>query len=325
MSQELTVLGISAAITAGIQLSGFAVAYALQTETFYDILGGINFLTIGIYSAIDGTSGEIPFFSDVRKSTCTFLFCLSRFWLLAFLAWRAHERSGDGRFDEIKTNFSSFLKAWIFQGVWVFCISLPVIFVNGSDNIAKEDAGSMKIWEYVMIVCFGLCLLIEVTGDIQKAVWVKRGRVGSFCTVGVWKLSRHPNYFGEIFQWWFVFIFAFGSSTGFNDIQWWTSIWSPIMTMLILLVVPATGVYNANGKNLKRYYDKVPVEYAEYRKKTSILIPVPCGLYQYVPLALKRTIFFDFEMYEYKPEQADGENVIMSDNNNGNNEDETKK
>lgn len=39
MSQELTVLGISAAITAGIQLSGFAVAYALQTETFYDILG----------------------------------------------------------------------------------------------------------------------------------------------------------------------------------------------------------------------------------------------------------------------------------------------
>ncbi len=39
MSQELTVLGISAAITAGIQLSGFVVAYSLQTETFYDILG----------------------------------------------------------------------------------------------------------------------------------------------------------------------------------------------------------------------------------------------------------------------------------------------
>jgi hypothetical protein len=39
VSQELMVLGISAAITLGIQLSGFAVAYWLQTEKFYDILG----------------------------------------------------------------------------------------------------------------------------------------------------------------------------------------------------------------------------------------------------------------------------------------------
>lgn len=304
VSQELMVLGISAAITLGIQLSGFAVAYWLQTEKFYDILGGVNFITIGIYAAIDGQDPDVSFFapSNIRKSTFTFLFVISRLWLLLFLAWRAHERSGDARFDEVKDKFGMFLVFWMAQAVWVFCISLPAIFVNGSDNIdVGEGNGGMSIFEWVMIVCFGLSVLIEITADIQKAKWVKNGRIGKFCTVGVWKYSRHPNYFGEIFQWWFAFLFAFGSATGFKDVQWWISILSPLFTMRILLLTPATGVYNANGKNLKRYYDAVPLEYAAYRKKTSILIPLPFGLYEYVPMFLKRTIFLDFEIYEYAP------------------------
>lgn len=74
------------------------------------------------------------------------------------------------------------------------------------------------------------------------------------------------------------------------------------MTMHILLNVPTTGVANANGKNLKRYYDKNPNEYADYRKKTSILIPLPFGLYEYVPMFLKRTLFLDFARYEYNPQ-----------------------
>jgi hypothetical protein len=110
MSQELTVLGISAAITAGIQLSGFIVAYTLQTEVFYDVLGGINFLTLGIYSAIDGLDPDDSFFTNPRKASCTFIFLISRAWLLLFLAWRAHERKGDSRFDEVKSSF-----VWFFS------------------------------------------------------------------------------------------------------------------------------------------------------------------------------------------------------------------
>ena len=70
--------------------------------------------------------------------------------------------------------------------------------------------------------------------------------------------------------------------------------------MQILLNTPATGVYNANGKNLKRYYDSYPEEYALYRKKTSILFPLPCGIYASVPMFLKRTLFLDLKKYEYK-------------------------
>lgn len=69
--------------------------------------------------------------------------------------------------------------------------------------------------------------------------------------------------------------------------------------MHILLNMEPTGLCNAEGKSLKRYYDECPERYAEYRESTSILIPM-FG-YKYVPMFLKRTILFDFQKYEYKP------------------------
>jgi steroid 5-alpha reductase family enzyme len=141
----------------------------------------------------------------------------------------------------------------------VFIISLPVIFVNGSDNVDANSSSGLSVLEYVMIIGFGFGVIFEIIADVQKSVWVKKGREGGFCTVGVWKYSRHPNYFGEIFQWWCVWLFGYGSSAGVTDIQWWVGILSPLFTMQILLNTGGTGVANANGKNLKRYYDRFPL------------------------------------------------------------------
>jgi len=298
MQLEAQILAISAAITAGIQLGGFFVAYALKTEVFFDILGGLNFLVLGVYSAIDGQSPEYAWGSDPRKVSCTVIFSCSRLWLLIFLAWRAHDRGGDSRFDDVKGSFILFLFYWIFQAVWVFTISLPVIFVNASDLPAETS-----IFDYISIVGFGIGVILQVAADIQKSTWVKAGRKGSFCQVGVWKYSRHPNYFGEILQWWSAWGFSYGSGSGAGDVQWWFGILSPLITMKILLFTSGTGVANANGKGLKRYYDKCPIEYSEYRKSTSILIPM-VG-YKYIPMILKRTIFLDLKHFEYEPEVSD--------------------
>lgn len=291
VSQELSILGISAAITGGIQLTGFLLAYALQTEKFYDILGGINFLSLAIYSAADAESWS----DNPRKVACTIVFLCSRSWLLLFLAWRAHERNGDSRFDNVKDKFLMFFFFWFVQAMWVFAISLPMIFVNSSDEV-YDGFSTMDV---VTIVLFALAVVLEIIADVQKALWVKNGRRGTFCTVGVWNYSRHPNYFGEILQWWMCWLFAFGSGSGLDDAQWWCSILSPILTMQILLNTGGTGVANANGINLKRYYDKCPEQYAKYRENTSILIPF-IG-YKYVPMFLKRSIFFDWKRYEYPP------------------------
>jgi steroid 5-alpha reductase family enzyme len=297
MSPETEILAISAAITAGIQFLGFLVAYKLQTEKFYDILGGFNFLVLGIYSAIDGEYPGGAWYENTRKVCATIIFSLSRAWLLLFLAWRAHERGGDARFDEVKDKFGMFLLYWFVQAIWVFCISLPIIFINSSDKAFD----GLSTLDYICIVAFAFAVVFEIVSDVQKALWVKAGREGGFCQVGVWKYSRHPNYFAEMLQWWAAWGLAFGSGSGWGDAQWWVSILSPVITMNILLNTAGTGVANANGKNLKRYYDHYP-DYARYRKETSILIPM-IG-YKYVPMFLKRTIFFDFARYEYRPEEA---------------------
>lgn len=197
-----------------------------------------------------------------------------------------------------RETFFVFLFYWIFQAVWVFSISLPLFLVNSSDHSA-----AFSVFDYITIIGFGIGVVLEVSADIQKTLWVKAGRQGNFCQVGVWKYSRHPNYFGEILQWWSAWGFSYRSGSGFGDVQFWIGILSPLITMQILLFTSGTGVANANGKGLKRYYIACPEEYTDYRKKTSILIPM-IG-YKYVPLFLKRTVFLDLKSYEYTPEEVD--------------------
>ena len=100
-------------ITSCIQIGGWAVAYALRTEKFYDILGGLNFLAVAAFSAATAAGWE----ADARKVAATVIFCCSRSWLLVFLAWRAHERGGDARFDGVKDKPGLFLVFWVMQ-VW---------------------------------------------------------------------------------------------------------------------------------------------------------------------------------------------------------------
>jgi len=288
----LEILGICAGITAAIQLSGFAVAYALCTETFYDILGGINFLALGAYAAL---ASEQSMMSEKQIFNLV-VFSSSRLWLLLFLAWRAHERGGDSRFDNVKDKFGLFLVFWIAQGMWVFLISLPTMLVLSSSSSEDE----LSLLDIISIVSFAMGVLLEVVADIQKALWVKQGRPGTFCQVGLWKYSRHPNYFAEMLQWWSSWALAYGSCNDSNNLIFWLcSSVSPLFTMHILVNLEATGLTNANGMNLKRYYDKCPEEYAKYRESTSILVPM-VG-YQYIPLSLKRTLLLDLERYEYPP------------------------
>ncbi|CAK0869814.1 unnamed protein product [Prorocentrum cordatum] len=293
MSYSL-VFGASTAVTAFIQLSGFAAAFALQTEVFYDILGGANFLALAAVSASAASAPGRPWGGCARKVVVTVLFVLSRLWLLIFLAWRAHERGGDSRFDGVKDKFGKFLTFWVVQGVWVMLISMPVLFVNASPVTAELGA-----LDGVLLAGFACGAISEIAGA-RQAAWVKAGRLGGFCRGGLWSFSRHPNYFGEILQWWCAWAFAFSSGTGTDDWLWWACSVSPLFTMHILLNLPPTGICNAEGKNLARYYQNWPDEYAKYRENTSILIPM-IG-YRFIPLALKRMFFFEFSKYEYRPD-----------------------
>ncbi|KAL9191335.1 hypothetical protein ACHAXT_001041 [Thalassiosira profunda] len=319
MGTQALVYGTAVGATFGMQILGFAAAWVLKTETFYDIFGGCNYLLLALLSAILGAGGEgaLPWTDDPRKILTTVLFACSRGWLLLFLAWRAHERKGDSRFDEVLGKNGNpaqplnFFVFWFVQALWVLLISMPMLFVNSS-SVRKPD---FSTYDIVWSVLFGSGVLTEIVADIQKAWWVKKGRKGVFCEVGLWKYSRHPNYWGEIFQWWCLFAFSYSSSEnalgGYADPLWWLGIVSPLFTMQILLNMGPTGISNAEGKNLKRYYDKCPERYAKYRENTSILIPM-IG-YRFVPQFLKKLLFFEWDKYAYKPSGESAEDSAKKD------------
>ena len=175
MSQPEVLAGC-AAITAIIQLSGFAAAFALQTETFYDILGGVNFIVIAGYSALTFQNEDHPWASDSRKLISTIIFCCSRGWLLVFLAWRAHDRKGDARFDGVKDKFGQFLVFWVVQGIWVMCISLPLILINSS-HVWKPDPTQGDL---IAITGFALGVLLEVRSQSyhNQISWLVLGGAG---------------------------------------------------------------------------------------------------------------------------------------------------
>ena len=180
------------------------------------------------------------------------------------------------------------------QAVWVYLISLPLLAVKSMDDVilalesSTSQPGTLSTVDKLALGGMTVGILIEIISDVQKAIWVDKGRPGGFCTVGLWSYSRHPNYAGEMMQWWSAWIVAYGAavstsaklpglppslssvdgsanSSSINEFlmsllqnpwTWWLiSILSPLFTMHILLNVPGTGIAHAEGKNLKRYYE----------------------------------------------------------------------
>jgi steroid 5-alpha reductase family enzyme len=283
--------------TFGFQFFGFLLAYAMQTETFYDIVGSGNFLLIGVWTFFSSSSPHATV-----SIVATVLFLGSRSWLLIFLGWRAHERKGDSRFDGVKDKAGMFLLFWMVQAIWVYLISLPTIYINSIFTIndrVSSSSQSLSVYNTVILVLFAGAIAIEIMADIQKAVWVRQGREGGFCTVGVWNYSRHPNYFGEILQWCCSFLLILPILLEHPSFYGWSCILSPIFTCLILLYAGGTGLTNAEGKGLKRYYENQNIidNYKAYRANTSILVPM-VG-YASLPTWIKRTLLFEWKRYEY--------------------------
>eukprot|EP00529_Nitzschia_sp_RCC80_P031102 CAMPEP_0113520356 /NCGR_PEP_ID=MMETSP0014_2-20120614/44028_1 /TAXON_ID=2857 /ORGANISM="Nitzschia sp." /LENGTH=368 /DNA_ID=CAMNT_0000418173 /DNA_START=23 /DNA_END=1129 /DNA_ORIENTATION=+ /assembly_acc=CAM_ASM_000159 len=325
--------------TLGIQWTGWIVAFLLQTETFYDVLGGLNFLCLALGV---GPGGSPTTSSSTRCTLLTALFVVSRSWLLIFLAWRAHARKGDSRFDGVKDNFVLFGVYWTVQAFWVYLISLPLLAVKSMDGVvvalasSSSQTATLSTVDKLALTGMAVGISIEIVSDVQKAIWVDKGRPGGFCTVGLWSYSRHPNYAGEMLQWWSAWAVAYGAvvstsaklptlSSSLSSVDgtdngsisefltsllqnpwtWWLiSILSPLFTMHILLNVPGTGIAHAEGKNLKRYYESTCGDaYKIYRESTSPLVPM-VG-YKFLPMWFKRTFLFEWTKYEYRPKKSD--------------------
>ncbi|XP_002735048.2 uncharacterized protein LOC100366964, partial [Saccoglossus kowalevskii] len=213
----------------------------------------------------------------VRQLVVTVFVCLWGIRLSAYLLYRMIKIGEAQRCLNKWNNLCTFLGFWTFQAIWVYVVSLSVIFINSPRSDTNEH---FSVTDYMGSVCFGIGLLLEAAADHQKFTFRRlEENDGKWCDTGLWNLSRHPNYFGEILVWWGIFIMSTNVLQGAQ----WTAVLSPIFVTFMLLFLSGIPLLEKNADARYGRQDS----YIQYKARTSPLVPLPTGIYSKLPHSLK--------------------------------------
>ena len=274
IEHENNLILISLLITVCMQLCFFAIAYTLKIDKVTDFAGTSNFIVLAAFTLWLGNDFSTP------KLLATLMVCLWGFRLGGYLFYRILIWGEDHRFDKMREVFWSFLGFWIYQMLWVFLLSLPVTYLNGMTGDFELTSLS-----YIGITMFGIGFTIESMADYTKFKHKLYGE--KWCRTGMWAISRHPNYFGNIFLWSGIYVYCYS-----HGVALWTII-GLIWIILLLLFVSGMNFLEASA-NSKYGSDS---DYKKYKSETSILIPIPNSIYSKIPESIRRTFLLDFKMY----------------------------
>ena len=180
-----------------------------------------------------------------------------------FLVGRIHRQGKDGRFDTIKTDPFRFLNAWMMQAMWAFLCLLPVAIRLDADTAAGF---SVLFWTGLVVWVIGFS--IEVISDEQKRQFRERHPDGNaFIQSGLWSISRHPNYVGEIMLWAGITLMAVPVVSGWL----WIVLITPLFVYSLLRFV--SGVPLLEARSDAKWSGQE--DYEAYKKRTPILFPLP--------------------------------------------------
>ncbi|KAG5041810.1 hypothetical protein JHK85_014286 [Glycine max] len=216
-------LAFTALVTIAYQFLFFVVTALLKFDKVTDFAGSTNFIIIAALTLV--IKGSWYF----RQIILTLFVGIWGIRLGLFLLFRILQWGEDRRFDEMHSNLGRLAIFWIFQAVWVWAVSLPVTVVNASDRNPFLQVVDIVGW-----ILWAVGFIVEGTADQQKLHFKRSSENrGKWCNVGLWKYSRHPNYFGEILLWWGIFV----ASTPVLKGAEWLVIIGPIFLTLLLLFV----------------------------------------------------------------------------------------
>jgi steroid 5-alpha reductase family enzyme len=260
-SKGYPVLLICAFIAFAIQWLAFIPAYIFQTEHYYDLTGSSTYVLIVLLALYLSAGSEAGL--DSRAILLTVLVVIWAARLGPFLFRRVKQAGKDGRFDQIKVSIPRFLLTWTLQGLWVFVTLVAALTAITSQH--REPLGIIAILG-TLIWLLGFAL--EVVADAQKSAFNKHPEnSGKFINMGLWRWSRHPNYFGEIVLWCGVALIALPVFQAWQ----WLSLISPIFVFLLLTRV--SGVPLLEKRADAKWGGNV--NYESYKRDTSALMPLP--------------------------------------------------
>lgn len=184
--------------------------------------------------------------------------------LSTYIAVRNHGHTEDFRYQEIRANnepgfrYKSFYIVFVFQAFLAWLICLPLLAaISGQTAIGILDYAGIALWSTGMF--------FESVGDWQLARFrAKPENTGKVLSTGLWRYSRHPNYFGNFLIWWGFYLVALSAG------GWWVII-SPLLMTLLLLKVSGVAL-------LEKNISKRRPEYLRYIESTNAFFPGPSRL-----------------------------------------------
>ncbi len=249
-------------IALAVNWLAFIPSAIAKTDRFYDSIGAVTYLTVTAFAlwAANAAYGSL----DTRSLVIAAMIAIWCIRLGSFLYIRIHAAGGaDSRFEKIKINPPRFLVAWTLQALWVtLTASAALVAITASQ---REPIG-LFFWIGAAVWVLGITW--ETVADNQKKAFkADPANLGKFINVGLWRWSRHPNYFGEITLWTGILIMAIPVLSGLA----WLVVISPIFVTLLLTKI--SGVNLQDGQAKKRWGDDP--DYQAYRANTPVLIPRP--------------------------------------------------
>jgi steroid 5-alpha reductase family enzyme len=223
--------------------------------SFVDSLWSLFFLVAATVFVLNveslSTKGQLVFFLVAVWALRLSIYITARNWGQAedyrYKAIRAKNEPG--------FKFKSLYIVFLLQGLLAWLIAMPLLpAISGQAPLGIVDLIAVAVWT--------IGFVFESVGDYQLSRFKARvDQEGCVLDTGLWRYTRHPNYFGDFCVWWSFFLFAVSAG------GWWT-IASPILMSILLLKVSGVAMLEAT-------IQKRRPEYAEYIRRTNAFFPGP--------------------------------------------------
>ncbi len=238
---------------AGLMLVAWLVSLAKNDVSIVDTLWSILFLVI---------AAGYAWLADASGPRVVLVLALVSAWALrlsVFIAVRNHGQPEDHRYQRIRRNnepgfrFKSVYIVFGLQGLLAWLIAMPLAAaLSGSAPLGWLDLAGVVLWLTGMF--------FECVGDAQLARFKRDpASSGQVMDRGLWRYTRHPNYFGEFMLWWGYYLLAVAAG------GWWTLV-SPLLMSFLLLKVSGVALLE------KDIGERRPA-YADYARRTNAFIP----------------------------------------------------
>ncbi|MBI2167953.1 MAG: DUF1295 domain-containing protein [Actinobacteria bacterium] len=248
---------VSAGMILAVMLAAWRIGIRLGRADVVDVAWGLGFVAVAwiVRASADG--------SPARQDL---LVALTTIWgvrLAAYLAWRMRRTPEDRRYAAMRRRLGdrfdqvSLVSVFLFQGALMWVVSLPIQIGQVAET--PEKIGVAGVFG---VALFGVGMFFEAVGDWQLARFkAKPWNAGRVLDTGLWRYTRHPNYFGDFCVWWGIFFVAAATGPGTASLP------SPVLMTVLLMKVSGVPL-------TERHLERRP-GYADYVARTNTFFPGP--------------------------------------------------